>query len=77
MQYELESTANGIYDAFFVSPMGRVLLGQVVGGKGRWYGRGRHVPASLGPHRTRGQAAKALADARFATPAMARTGTDD
>jgi hypothetical protein len=77
MQYELESTANGFYDAFFVSPMGRVRLGQVVGAKGRWYGRGRDVPSSLGPFRTRGQAAKALAGAKFAAPPMARTGTDD
>lgn len=76
MQYELESLDVGRYNAYFVSPLGRVRIGLVHGAKGRWYGQGRALSPPIGPFRTRGQAAKALAGEKFRAIPVARTGTD-
>lgn len=77
MEYELESTDNGRYNAYFVSPFGRVRLGQVLGSKGKWFGRIKGVGPEIGPFRTRGLAAKALAGEKFQPVTSPRTGTDD
>lgn len=77
MRYELESIDKHRYHAFFVSPLGRIRLGQVLGSKGKWFAHPKGVGASLGPFRTRGQAAKALAGEKFNTLPSPRTGTAD
>lgn len=77
MRYELESVDTGRYTAFFNSPLGRIRLGTVTGSAGRWFADKRGMQRTLGPFKTRGQAAKALDEAVSSAPPLLRTGTFD